>query len=510
MDKNTINEIPENVRLILDDTYKNILEIKEPKIKKSNKSLGKLASIIIVGSIGISTFPVVAKAFPNIELAITNFIEDTISEPFKEKLKEKDSANNMVVYDKNTTVTLDNSALDNERFVASMTIESDFLKQYNELDPNYSLYARIEVCIGDDNNFVGGGATIKLIDEDKASLVLNNSLAGKEIGDNVDVQINLKEIYIQSNEWKNDDIKQLEGDWKFSYTLKKVDSIKKIEVKDSIEIDGKLITLETLEITPLGNYIRLRADEGIKDVWAFNYKIIDNNGKSYRSELLDGHTDENGWNNTYEVYGDLSDVETLSITPFWEDSIIEEKIYGQDTFKMTTNMEKDAQVEDVIVSREVEKRDLEVDTEPASKYEGEKISYKLSIDKDRKFYSIDELVGQSIDTGDGTSVSIKDITQNKDATIVTLKVNGDYRCIGQIVLFDEDMKDYYSGIYVTHKGKFASNSHWNNAKDTYYTDTGVATFTIDKLDVNKKYKLAVPLQRSVNLNASSTMKVKLK
>ena len=92
---------------------------------------------------------------------------------------------------------------------------------------------------------------------------------------------------------------------------------------------------------------------------------------------------------------------------------------------------------------------------------------------------------------------------------MTIKINGDYAILNQIVLFDEDMRDTYSGIYVTHKGKWPSNTHWNNAKDEYYS-SGLATFIIDKIDVNKKYKLAVPLQKEINLNKNYTMNVKIK
>ena len=40
--------------------------------------------------------------------------------------------------------------------------------------------------------------------------------------------------------------------------------------------------------------------------------------------------------------------------------------------------------------------------------------------------------------------------------------------------------------------------------------TSLATFIIDKIDVNKKYKLAVPLQKEINLNKNYTMNVKIK
>ncbi|MGL5752807.1 MAG: hypothetical protein ACRCXT_19870, partial [Paraclostridium sp.] len=165
-------------------------------------------------------------------------------------------------------------------------------------------------------------------------------------------------------------------------------------------------------------------------------------------------------------------------------------------------------IEEVIISRDVEKRDLEVDTKPAHKYEGEKISYQLDIDKERKFYTIDELIGKEIETGNQTSVTIKDIQINDKNTVVKLKVNGDYNTPGQIVLFDEDMRDTYNGTYITHKGKCPSNTHWNDTKQTDYM-SGETEFIIDKIDKNKKYKLAVPLQKQINLNPDYTMKVNL-
>ena len=66
-------------------------------------------------------------------------------------------------------------------------------------------------------------------------------------------------------------------------------------------------------------------------------------------------------------------------------------------------------IEDKIFSRDVEERDLDVDTKPAHKYEGEKISYHLDIDKERKFYAIDELIGKEIQSSKQSSVTIKDI-----------------------------------------------------------------------------------------------------
>ena len=270
------------------------------------------------------------------------------------------------------------------------------------------------------------------------------------------------------------------------------------------------MTFESLEITPLATYIKLTYDETLDNKWHFGrYKIVDNNGKEYRYSQIDGHTYEGKWNIKLAIYDDLSNIESLSITPYTEDTFIESKIHNQDTIKMVTTMEQNSEIEDKIFSRDVEERDLDVDTKPAHKYEGEKISYHLEIDKERKFYTIDELIGKEIQTSKQSSVTIKDIKVDNKNTVVTLKINGDYAILNQIVLFDEDMRDTYSGIYVTHKGKWPSNTHWNNAKDEYYS-SGLATFIIDKIDVNKKYKLAVPLQKEINLNKNYTMNVKIK
>lgn len=78
-----------------------------------------------------------------------------------------------------------------------------------------------------------------------------------------------------------------------------------------------------------------------------------------------------------------------------------------------------------------------------------------------------------------------------------LKANGDYNNLNQIVLFDENMRDTYSGLYVTHKGKGPSNNHWNNTKDEHYM-SGLATFIIDKIDVNKNINWQYHCKKKLN------------
>ncbi|MGL5380333.1 DUF5643 domain-containing protein [Clostridium sp.] len=501
-------KIPENI----DEVTK--MAINRGKNKKNKyKKVNKVASILVIGGIStIVTFPIVVKALPHIESVINNFIENAIPQAHIEKLKDENNSNNIVVKDKNGILTLESSALDSQTFIANITIESEFLKQYDENDLKYSLYTDTTVSIGDKENLVGGGPdVIKKIGDNKASLIISAYVGDTEINDTTKVYININELEISSNEWRSNYKKELKGNWIFSIDVEKEESIQKIEVNDNIYIDSKVMTFESLEITPFAAYIKLTYDETLDNKWHFgSYKIVDNNGKEYRYSLIDGHTDESKkWNTKLAIYDDLSNIESLSITPYTETAFIESKILNQDTVKMVTTMEANSEIEDKIFSRNVEKRDLEVDTKPAHKYEGKKISYHLDIDKEMKFYTIEELIDKEIQTGGQTSVVVKDIKTNDRNTIVTLKINGDYRNLSQIVLFDEDMRDIYSGIYVTHKGKLPSNGHWNNVKDEHYS-SGLATFIIDNIDINKKYKVAVPLKKDIDLNTNYTMNAKIK
>lgn len=65
------------------------------------------------------------------------------------------------------------------------------------------------------------------------------------------------------------------------------------------------------------------------------------------------------------------------------------------------------------------------------------INYQLDIDKDRKFYTIDELIGKEIKTGNQSSVTIEDINVGDKNTTVVLKANGDYSNLNQIVLIEK-------------------------------------------------------------------------
>lgn len=52
------------------------------------------------------------------------------------------------------------------------------------------------------------------------------------------------------------------------------------------------------------------------------------------------------------------------------------------------------------------------------------INYQLDIDKGIKFYTIDELIGKKIKTGNQSSVTIEDINVGDKNTTVVLKANG--------------------------------------------------------------------------------------
>ena len=173
-------KIPDNI----DEVTKNAIRRGKTK-KHRHRRMNKVASIVAIGGVGILVgFPVIAKALPNIESLITSFIESALPQSHVNKLKDKSNANNIVVKDENAIITLEKSVLDSQIFVASMTIESDFLKQYDENDLRYNLYANTHISIGDKDNLVGGGPDIiKKIDENKATLKYSTVASGTDMSD---------------------------------------------------------------------------------------------------------------------------------------------------------------------------------------------------------------------------------------------------------------------------------------------------------------------------------------
>ena len=180
-------KIPDNI----DEVTKNAIRRGKTK-KHRHRRMNKVASIVAIGGVGILVgFPVIVKALPNIESLITSFIESALPQSHVNKLKDESNANNIVVKDENAIITLEKSVLDSQIFVASMTIESDFLKQYDENDLRYNLYANTHISIGDKDNLVGGGPDIiKKIDENKATLVVSAYVGDTETVNNIDVYIN--------------------------------------------------------------------------------------------------------------------------------------------------------------------------------------------------------------------------------------------------------------------------------------------------------------------------------
>ena len=173
-------KMPDNI----DEVTKNAIRRGKTK-KHRHRRMNKVASILAIGWVGIFVgFPVIVKALPNIESLITSFIESALPQSHVNKLKDESNANNIVVKDENAIITLEKSVLDSQIFVASMTIESDFLKQYDENDLRYNLYANTHISIGDKDNLVGGGPDIiKKIDENKATLKYSTVASGTDMSD---------------------------------------------------------------------------------------------------------------------------------------------------------------------------------------------------------------------------------------------------------------------------------------------------------------------------------------
>lgn len=93
---------------------------------------------------------------------------------------------------------------------------------------------------------------------------------------------------------------------------------------------------------------------------------------------------------------------------------------------------------------------------------------------------------------------IKDIEINEESTKITMKIIGDYnyRNLNQLVLFDEEMND--TSIWEGHIGTVIEDEK-----------EGIYSITLDKIDKSKKYKLAVPMTKDIDLDSKYKVKINL-
>ncbi|MGL4913118.1 MAG: DUF4179 domain-containing protein [Romboutsia sp.] len=335
MDKDIKNEIPENVRLRLDDTYKNILE-DNIEINKNNKfSMGKrslvristaVASIVVILGIGIYNpslaegIPILGEMLDKINYALQN------NSQFKNNI---DEINESSYYD-GLTITVNKAMYDGNQVYVDFTFKTD--KPFKDTEYNK--------CI--DNSWEDGRKTFSFNFPDfeinaekntgysfeypKVEFVDDYTLKGStifEFGAISDIDndtINFKmDLKLRTDEEDADGkSKKLDGVWSFDFPIK---SNKKDTTAINVNKTKGDFTLHQVLLTPMSISIDITAPKEYYETFDIMeaVEVKDNKGNILWAKTGNYHNNEDNidkprYKQRYDLMEISDNIEYINVT----------------------------------------------------------------------------------------------------------------------------------------------------------------------------------------------------
>lgn len=470
----------EEVKFDNNDEFKNKM-IKKIKSRKQ-RNIKKIATASSVAAIGIVSLAVInpemVRAMPIIGNVIEGFSSSTFGSPVDKYIKH---ANGVEISstDKDTTISVTEFIIDENRFMIGLSVKSDILSGYegkNEHD-----FVNIDADILLNGKSVKSISQIcRQIDDTTGAVILSGNIADLNI-DN-DVKINMYITHINQGK------KEISGDWEFKFEGEKVEGSQIIDINKEYNIKGQKLVVEALVKSPISNTLILGGIDNTKNytLQSAKFKVVDDKGNILRSQEVDSSVDNKTgeFKGKIEIENDLSDVNYIELIPYWGFDTIDKEIEGVYHELLTTTGEGER--EEITISRKPTKEELD------NGYALDNVYHYINIDKNREFLSIDELIGYEIPVSNKNSVIIKNIEVNDKNTKITMQVKGNYEHLSQLVLFDEDMND--TMVWEGNIGAVLE----DETEQIY-------SITLDKIDESKKYKIAIPQIK--DLDMKNTIKV---
>lgn len=477
-------KIPDNLdNYILNGIEKGRLEKGNINIKSRLGSISKIAGIVTVAGIGLAVInPGIVRAIPIIGQVLSGFDSSNFGEPI-DKYVSYSKGVELVSENKDAKVTLNDVIVDENMFLFAFTIESDVLKGFEGKNPHDFINVDSYVTLnGEGISSIGHSA--RKIDDNKGAIILKGNIAELGIKDDIKVKISIDSIRGASGE--------AIGNWNFKLKTNKVENSKRIKLEEKYDVKGQQIVINEIVMSPLRNtIIMVGKDNGT--MFSAKYKVIDDKGNILRTDFRDSRLDNiiGEYVTKLEVLNDLSNTKYIDIIPYWGSETIDKTIEDISVEMLTTT--GSGEREELLISRKPTKEELN------NGYALSSVYYNLSIDKEREFLGIDELKDYEIEVNDKDKVKIKGMQINDDNTKVILSIDGDYNYsyLSQLVIFDEDMNDI--GSWEGHIGAVIEDD-----------EEGIYSITLDKLDSSKKYKVAIPLTKNIDLNSKYKMRLNLK
>ncbi len=488
MDKKDISNSIEISSKLDDYILKGIEKGRNEKqlIKKSNNmnTIAKVSCLLIASVVGMGVInPEIVRAIPILGRALDVFDSSTFGSS-TEKYVNLAKETELVVEDKNVKVTLSDVIVDENICMLGLIIESDALKGFK--GKNQSDFINIDSDITLNGKVVDGiNHKASKIDDRTGAIVLTANTSELKLDNNVKIDLKISRIRGK---------KEVSGNWDFKVKVNKVKGSKRISINESHDIKGQNLVIDEVVTSSLLNTIIISGkDDTEKEIlFGTKYKVMDDKGNNLRTEMgnVSLFTNTGEFNGKIEVFSDLSNTKYIELIPYWGSDTIDKEIDKINYNLLTTTGVGER--EEKIISRKPTSEELK------NGYALSKVNYYLNLDKESKFLTVDDLKGYEIEVNNKDKVLIKDIEINEESTKITMKIIGDYnyRNLNQLVLFDEEMND--TSIWEGHIGTVIEDEK-----------EGIYSITLDKIDKSKKYKLAVPMTKDIDLDSKYKVKINL-
>lgn len=471
---------------------------KEKKLNKKRSFLkrGTMVAGLTLTITGVTAVfnPELVSAIPVVGEVFKSFNSTLFGEP-TDKFQGIGVGVGQVVENNGMKVLLDEVILDENVVMMTLVVEGDFLKGFtgkNERD-FFSLDSYLMV----DNKELSHNINVRKLEENKGAVILTANIAKLDIKEEANIKLKTRHIS-RGN-------KNIEGKWDFNLDVKNQDVGKRIKLNNKIEYKNNTLEAKEIVMTNLTNTLMFKGKvEGIdgkedKDNALFfysDYMIRDNNNKYFRIENLGKRIDEdNNFDMTIKINGDLSNSKYIELIPKTIPDFISEGSGGYEGPVLKVTGSKDSKYERVMLSRRPTEEEMK------DGYAFDNVIHYVDVDKEKmEFKKLNELIGSSIAVNSKENIIIKDIVNTDQGTKVIFESKGiyNYENLTNLVAFDENMSDI-------------GRREGQSAAAIEDESKGLYSMTLEKLDEDKKYKLAIPIMPEItNEKPEWSMKINLK
>lgn len=471
---------------------------KEKKLNKKRSFLkrGTMVAGLTLTITGVTAVfnPELVSAIPVVGEVFKSFNSTLFGEP-TDKFQGIGVGVGQVVENNGMKVLLDEVILDENVVMMTLVVEGDFLKGFtgkNERD-----FFSLDIYLMVDNKELSYDINVRKLEENKGAVILTANIAELDIKEEANIKLKTRHIS-RGN-------KNIEGKWDFNLDVKNQDVGKRIKLNNKIEYKNNTLEAKEIVMTNLTNTLMFKGKvEGIdgkedKDNALFfysDYMIRDNNNKYFRIENLGKRIDEdNNFDMTIKINGDLSNSKYIELMPKTIPDFISEGSGGYEGPVLKVTGSKDSKYERIMLSRRPTEEEMK------DGYAFDNVIHYVDVDKEKmEFKKLNELIGSSIAVNSKENIIIKDIVNTDQGTKVIFESKGiyNYENLTNLVAFDENMSDI-------------GRREGQSAAAIEDESKGLYSMTLEKLDEDKKYKLAIPIMPEItNEKPEWSMKINLK